>query len=216
VSAELTRELESTFGKKGVDFVGPVTGSKGGADKARCDHGGASDLAFERAQPIFKAVGERAIHCGPVGAGTQVKLAGNALIARCSKALRRHAADEEGGVDRASCSRSCRRARFDRRTTTSRVRRSSKRDLTPLLDRLMFKDLMLFLDSAAKAPGADSAHAAAMETYQLARAAGKGSLDITAWSPCSKNLRTADRVNRFTASKFTDFQSRDDASPRAF
>jgi 3-hydroxyisobutyrate dehydrogenase-like beta-hydroxyacid dehydrogenase len=48
---------------------------------------GATDAAIARAEPIFKAVGEKWVHCGPVGAGSQVKLAGNALIAAMLQSL---------------------------------------------------------------------------------------------------------------------------------
>ena len=41
----------------------------------------------DMARPAFQAVGEKVIHCGPVGAGTQVKLAGNALIAAMLQAF---------------------------------------------------------------------------------------------------------------------------------
>src|SRR3954470_13401482 len=59
VSAELTRELEGAAGAKGIDFVeAPVTGSKMGAEKGTLLlMVGAKAAAFERAQPVFAAVG---------------------------------------------------------------------------------------------------------------------------------------------------------------
>jgi len=82
VSPEFSRELEAGATRQGLDFVeAPVTGSKTGAEKGTLlMMVGAKAQALERAQPVLQAVGEKVIHCGPVGAGSQVKLAGNALI----------------------------------------------------------------------------------------------------------------------------------------
>jgi 3-hydroxyisobutyrate dehydrogenase-like beta-hydroxyacid dehydrogenase len=76
VSPELSRELEAASAAKGIDYVeAPVTGSKNGAEKGTLLlMVGAKPAAFERAQPVFAAVGETAIHCGEVGSGSQVKL----------------------------------------------------------------------------------------------------------------------------------------------
>ncbi len=184
VSAELTCELEAAFGAKGVDFVeAPVTGSKGGADQGTLViMAGAKDAAFARAQPLFAAVGTTTIHCGPVGAGTQVKLAGNALIALMLEGL------SEGML-------LTQRAGVDPRKLLEMVRASGFRSPyydfkgPAMLDRnfetafsidLMFKDLSLFLDSAAKHRVPTPAAAAVKEVYQLARAQGKGEKDISA------------------------------------
>src|SRR5262245_6040617 len=59
VSPELSVELERESQAKGIDFVeAPVTGSKIGAEKGTLIiMTGAAPKAFERAQPIFAAVG---------------------------------------------------------------------------------------------------------------------------------------------------------------
>jgi len=184
VSPELSRELDKACRALGMDFVeAPVTGSKGGADKGTLlVMAGAEPSALTRAEPLMRAVSEKVIHCGPVGSGQQVKLAGNALIAMMLQGF------SEGLL-------LTKKAGADPRKVIEVVQASGFR--SPYYDfkgqqilgrnfethfsiDLMFKDLMLFLDSAAKhrvpAPGVS----AVKEAYQLARAQGKGDKDIAA------------------------------------
>ena len=182
VSVELSQKLERRFSEKNVDFVeAPVTGSKMGAEKGTLViMAGASPAAFERARPLFDAVGERAIHCGPVGHGTQVKLAGNALLAAMLQGLSEGLLlSQKAGVDprvflevvQASGYRS---PYFDTKGKAILNRNFE----THFSVDLMFKDLSLFLENAARqqvpTPLAERLH----EVYQHARRLGKGELDI--------------------------------------
>jgi 3-hydroxyisobutyrate dehydrogenase len=184
VSVELTRELEASFGAKQVGFVeAPVTGSKGGADKGTLVlMVGANDDAFARAQPIFQAVGEKTIHCGPVGAGTQVKLAGNALIALMLEGLSEGMLlTQKAGVDPRKLIEVVQASGFRSPYFDFKGQAILKRDFeTAFSIDLMFKDLSLFLESAARHRVPTPATAAVKETYQLARAQGKGAQDISA------------------------------------
>ena len=89
IGPDQARSLAERAAAAGVDFVeAPVTGSKNGAEKGTLlIMAGGTEAALARAEPVFRAVGEKWIHCGPVGAGSQVKLAGNALIAAMLQAL---------------------------------------------------------------------------------------------------------------------------------
>jgi len=89
IGPDQARSIEAQARNQGLDFVeAPVTGSKNGAEKGTLlIMFGASPEAAARAEPIFRAVGEKWVHCGPVGAGSQVKLAGNALIAAMLQSL---------------------------------------------------------------------------------------------------------------------------------
>jgi 3-hydroxyisobutyrate dehydrogenase-like beta-hydroxyacid dehydrogenase len=184
VSPKLTAQLEADFAQRGVDFAeAPVTGSKNGAEKGTLViMTGCSEATFARCKPIFEAVGEKAIRCGPVGTASQVKLCGNALIAAMLQAL------SEGML-------LCTRAGVDPRKLLEVVQASGFRSPyfdfkgKALLERdfsthfsidLMHKDLALFLDSAAQHKVPTPTAASLRETYNLARAAGKGSLDILA------------------------------------
>lgn len=182
ISPALSRELEADAERRGLGYVeAPVTGSKGGAEKGTLViMAGGSDAAMQRAQPIFAAVSEKVIHCGPVPAGSQVKIAGNALIAAMLQAF------SEGLL-------LTKKAGFDPRKVLEVVQASGFR--SPYFDfkgaqifgrdfsthfsiDLMFKDLRLFLDSAAEHAVPTPATAGVAQAYQVARAAGKGDLDI--------------------------------------
>ena len=182
VSGELTQKLEAEFAVQGVDFAeAPVTGSKNGAEKGTLViMTGCTEAAFARCKPIFDAVGEKAIHCGPVGAATAVKLSGNVLIAAMLQAF------SEGMLH-------CTKAGVDPRKLLEVVQASGFRSPyfdfkgKALLERdysthfsidLMHKDLGLFLDAAAHLKVPAPTAASLRETYNLARAAGKGGLDI--------------------------------------
>ncbi len=184
VSPALTRELESRFQARGVGFVeAPVTGSKGGAEAGTLlVMAGADEATLARARPVLDAVSEKTVHCGPVGAGTQVKLAGNALIASMLQALSEGMLlTQKAGVDprkllevvQASGFRS---PYFDFKGKAMLARNF---DTAFSID-LMFKDLGLFLDSAAEHRVPTPGTAAVRESYQLARAQGKGDQDICA------------------------------------
>ncbi len=184
VSVALVKQLETEFSLKGVDFAdAPVTGSKGGAEKGTLVlMTGASEATLERARPIFAAVGEKVIHCGPVGAGTQVKLAGNVLIAAMLQAFSEGLLlTSKAGVDprkfievvQASGFRS---PYYDFKGTALLAHDFS----THFAIDLMHKDLSLFLDNAALHRVPTPTAASLRDTYNWARAAGKGDQDIGA------------------------------------
>jgi 3-hydroxyisobutyrate dehydrogenase-like beta-hydroxyacid dehydrogenase len=184
VSPEFSRELEAAAARQGVDFVeAPVTGSKTGAEKGTLLlMVGAKPGALERAQPIFQAVGEKVVHCGPVGAGSQVKLAGNALISMMLEGLcEGMLLTQRAGVDPRKflevVQSSGFRSPYYEFKGPSILRREFETHFS--ID-LMFKDLSLFLDSAARHRIPTPSIAAVRETYQLARAQGKGAQDIAA------------------------------------
>lgn len=184
VSPEQSQRLCAAARARGADYVeAPVTGSKGGAEKGTLlVMAGGSLEALARAKPVFDAVSEKVIRCGDVGSASQVKLAGNALIALMLQGL------SEGMLLTKS-------AGVDPRVLLEVIQASGFRSPyfdfkgKALLERnfetqfsidLMFKDLSLFLDSAARHRTPTPAVSAVREAYQLARAHGKGDLDITA------------------------------------
>ncbi len=184
VSVPLVKQLEAAFAAKGVDFAdAPVTGSKGGAEKGTLVMmTGASEATLARANPIFAAVGEKVIHCGPVGAGTQVKLAGNLMIAAMLQAFSEGLLlTSKAGVDpkklievvQASGFRS---PYYDFKGPTLLAHDFA----THFSIDLMHKDLSLFLENAAANKVPTPTASSLRETYNLARAAGKGEQDIGA------------------------------------
>lgn len=184
IGPDQARSLEQRAGALGVDFVeAPVTGSKNGAEKGTLlIMAGATAAALSRAEPVFRAVGEKWIHCGPVGAGSQVKLAGNALIAAMLQSL------GEGmlvatcaGVDPAKVLEVVQASGFSSPYFEFKGQALLRRDFeTHFAIDLMHKDLGLFLDSAAAHRVPTPTAAAVRQCYELARAAGKGAQDIGA------------------------------------
>ncbi len=184
VSVPLVQRLGETFGAKGVDFAeAPVTGSRGGAEKGTLViMTGCSERTLARATPVFQAVGEKVIHCGPVGAGTQVKLAGNALIAAMLQAFSEGLLlTKKAGVDPRKLIEVVQASGFRSPYYDFKGKALLERDFTTHFSiDLMHKDLSLFLDDAAAHRVPTPTAASLRETYNLARAAGKGEQDIAA------------------------------------
>lgn len=184
VSVALVHELGAAFAAKGVDVVdAPVTGSKNGAEKGTLViMTGGADAAMARAQPVFAAVGEKVIHCGALGAGTQVKLAGNGLIASMLQAFSEGLLlTSKAGVDPKKFIEVVQASGFRSPYFDFKGKALLEHDFsTHFSIDLMHKDLSLLVDNAATYRVPTPAAAAMKETYALARAAGKGEQDIGA------------------------------------
>jgi 3-hydroxyisobutyrate dehydrogenase-like beta-hydroxyacid dehydrogenase len=184
VSVPLVKQLGADLAARGVDFAdAPVTGSKGGAEKGTLViMTGCGTATLERAMPLFQAVGEKVVHCGPVGAGTQVKLAGNALIAAMLQAFSEGLLlTKKAGVDPRKLIEVVQASGFRSPYFDFKGKAMLERDFsTHFSIDLMHKDLSLFLDDAAAHRVPTPTAASLRETYNLARAAGKGAQDIAA------------------------------------
>jgi 3-hydroxyisobutyrate dehydrogenase-like beta-hydroxyacid dehydrogenase len=184
VSVPLVRELGEAFGQKGVDVIdAPVTGSKNGAEKGTLViMAGGADAAMARAEAVFKAVGEKVVHCGPLGAGTQVKLAGNGLIAAMLQAFSEGLLlTSKAGVDPKKFIEVVQASGFRSPYFEFKGKALLERDFSTHFEiDLMHKDLTLLLENAAAHRVPTPTAASLRETYALARAAGKGQADIGA------------------------------------
>lgn len=184
VSVELVRALAARFAEKGGDFAdAPVTGSKGGAEKGTLViMTGCAPATLARATPIFEAVGEKVVHCGDVGAGTQVKLAGNALIAAMLQSFSEGLLlTQKAGVDPRKFIEVVQASGFRSPYFDFKGKAIIERDFsTHFAVDLMHKDLSLFLDNAAAHRVPTPTAATLRETYNFARARGLGERDITA------------------------------------
>lgn len=184
VSVPLVTSLAERFSKVGVDFAdAPVTGSRGGAEKGTLViMTGCSEQTLARATPIFQAVGEKVIHCGPVGAGTQVKLAGNALIAAMLQSFSEGMLlTQKAGIDPRRFIEVVQASGFRSPYFDFKGKALLERDFTTHFSiDLMHKDLSLFLDNAAAHRVPTPTAASLRETYNFARASGLGDKDITA------------------------------------
>jgi 3-hydroxyisobutyrate dehydrogenase-like beta-hydroxyacid dehydrogenase len=184
VSVSTVTALGAAFEAKGLEVVdAPVTGSKSGAEKGTLViMAGGTPSALEHAAPIFQAVGEKVVHCGALGAGTQVKLAGNALIAAMLQAFSEGMLlTKKAGVDPRKFVEVVQASGFRSPYFDFKGKALLARDFaTNFSIDLMHKDLSLVLDNAATNKVPMPTAASLRETYNLARAAGKGEQDITA------------------------------------
>lgn len=184
VSPELIARLDQRCTDSGIAFVeAPVTGSKNGADKGTLlVMAGGTEEALAQAKPVMDAVSEKVIHCGPAGAATQVKLAGNAIIALMLQGLSEGMLlAQKAGVDPRKLLEVVQASGYRSPYYDFKGRQLLERDFdTHFSIDLMSKDLGLFLDSAATQKVPTPATAAVAQAYQLARASGRGHLDIAA------------------------------------
>lgn len=184
VSVDLVQSLAAQLSASGVDFAdAPVTGSRGGAEKGTLViMTGCSASTLDRATPIFQAVGEKVIHCGEVGAGTQVKLAGNALIAGMLQCFSEGLLlTKKAGGDPRKLMEVIQASGFRSPYFEFKGKAILERDFTTHFSiDLMHKDLSLFVENAATNKVPTPTAASLKETYNLARAAGHGGQDIAA------------------------------------
>ena len=81
VAPATPRQLEITAARHGVHVLdAPVSGgAMGAADGSLAIMVGGSDAAFAASAPVLSRLGSRVVHAGPIGAGTQMKLARNLM-----------------------------------------------------------------------------------------------------------------------------------------
>ena len=85
ISPLVSQKIAAACAAKGVDFIdAPVSGGEPKAiDGTLAIMVGASDAAFQKAEPILKCMGSSVTLTGPVGAGNTTKLA-NQIIVACN------------------------------------------------------------------------------------------------------------------------------------
>ena len=81
VAPQTPRQLQVTASRHDVLVVdAPVSGgAMGAADGSLAIMVGGSDAAYAAALPVLERMGTRVVHAGPIGAGTQMKLARNMM-----------------------------------------------------------------------------------------------------------------------------------------
>ena len=89
IAPSASRRIARRLAERGVDFLdAPVTGSSPKAEAGTLTiMAGGERTSFERALPLFDAMGELAVHAGPQGHGSMVKLLNNTVAAVNAAAL---------------------------------------------------------------------------------------------------------------------------------
>jgi len=78
-----SQRIAARLAERGVGFIdAPVSGGVIGAENGKLTIMVGGDAALlERAMPVLKAMGEKIVHCGAIGAGDALKAVNNALLA---------------------------------------------------------------------------------------------------------------------------------------
>lgn len=78
-----SKRIAARLAERGVGFIdAPVSGGVIGAENGKLTIMVGGDAALlERAMPVLKAMGEKIVHCGAIGAGDALKAVNNAFLA---------------------------------------------------------------------------------------------------------------------------------------
>jgi 3-hydroxyisobutyrate dehydrogenase len=184
ISPGLARRVAECLRAQGADMLeAPVTGSKVGAEKGTLLFmtGGRRET-HDELMPVMMAMGTKAIHCGEVGQGSAVKLAGNALISFMLQGLCEGiAVTRKAGVPLQTLLDVIMASGYASPYFTFKGAAIDKRDWdTHFAVDLMFKDQNLMLEEASALKVPMPGLAAIREVYEVARAQGWGGEDIVA------------------------------------
>ena len=143
---------------------------------------GGDAAAFERAQPLFQAMGRMARRIGASGAGATIKLVNNMLSAAATAAMAEAAqVIEAAGLDPAAATEILGEGAAGSRLLKAKLPKMLKRDFSPQFQlELMDKDLRYFLSLAQELDRAAPLAALVRSQYQAARLAALGKLDSCA------------------------------------
>ena len=152
ISPQATQVMAEKLAAKGVAMLdAPVSGGSEGAAKGTLSiMVGGAEADFERAMPVFKAMGKTITHVGGTGAGQTVKLVNQVLVvgnclAMCEALLLAQA----GGVDLKKTYDAISQGAAGSWMFTNRAPQIINRDWRPgFMVSLQQKDLRLVLDAA--------------------------------------------------------------------
>ena len=184
ISPGLMKRVAEVLESKGADVLeAPVTGSKTGADKGTLllMVGGKKEV-LDKLMPVLMAMGSKAVHCGPIGHGSVVKLAGNTLITYMLEGFCEClAVAKKAGVDPDKMLEVVMASGFASPYYTFKAAAIAKRDFEQHFSvDLLVKDQTLMLEEAASLKVPMPGLAVLREMFQAARAQGWGQEDIAA------------------------------------
>jgi 3-hydroxyisobutyrate dehydrogenase len=179
ISPLATRQMAAALVEKGAAMLdAPVSGGSEGAAKGTLSiMVGGEAPAFERAQPVFQAIGKKVTHVGPIGAGQTVKLVNQILVvgnclAMCEALLFAQA----GGVDLAKTLEAVSAGAAGSWMLSNRGPQILQRDWRPgfTID-LQQKDIRLVLDAADELGVPLPGTALIFQLYRTLQSQGLGS-----------------------------------------
>jgi 3-hydroxyisobutyrate dehydrogenase len=180
----MSREVAVAAAARGCRYLdAPVSGSIAQArDRELVFMVGGDADAFERAQPLFAAMGRLNRLMGESGAGATIKLINNMLSATTTAALAEAlAVAEAAGLDPAATGQILGEGAAASRLTRTKLPKIQSRDFTPQFQlALMEKDLRYFLALAQDVDRPAPIGSLIRSQLQAARRARLGELDVCA------------------------------------
>jgi len=177
----MAREVAQAAAARGVTYLdAPVSGSLAQAQgKELVFMVGGDRAAFDKAQPLFKAMGRMATHMGASGAGATVKLINNMLSGTMTAAIAEAAIiAEAAGLDLGAALEVLSEGAAASRLLKTRMPKMFKRDFAPQFQlELMEKDLRYFQLLAQEVDRPTPVAGLVRGVFQAARRAGLGKLD---------------------------------------
>ena len=178
ISPQVERELDEQLRSKGCALVdAPVSGGDVGAQNATLAiMAGGDREAFDRAVPIFEAMGKTITYCGPVGSGQLTKLCNQILVAvtlmGVSEAL---VFAGKNGLDQGVMIEAVKGGAAGSWQLSNLAPRVVNRDFAPgfMVD-LIQKDLRLVMESGAAAQAALPATSLVNQLFRTSQARGEG------------------------------------------
>lgn len=180
----MAREVAQAAAAGKIHYLdAPVSGSLAQAQgKELVFMVGGARAAFDRAQPLFSAMGRMATHMGASGAGATIKLINNMLSGTMTAAIAEAATvAEAAGLDRDTALQVLAEGAAGSRLLKTRLPRMFKRDFTAQFQlELMDKDLRYFLLLAQELDRPVPVASLVRSEFQAARRAELGKLDSCA------------------------------------
>ena len=180
----MAREVAQAAAAKGCAYLdAPVSGSLAQAQgKELVFMVGGDKAAFNRAQPLFAAMGRLSRHMGGSGAGATIKLINNMLSGTVTAALAEAAqVAEAAGVERDAALEILGEGAAGSRLLKAKLPKMFKRDFAPQFQlELMEKDLRYFLLLAQELDRPVPLASLVRSQFQAARRGALGKLDSCA------------------------------------
>ncbi len=180
-SPAMVKEVAAAAAKKGIVYLdAPVSGSLAQAQgKELVFLVGGDQAAFDKAQPLFTAMGRMARRIGDTGAGATLKLINNMISATLTAALVEAAMTAEAaGLDKDATVEILSEGAAGCRLTKTKLPKMLKRDFAPQFQiALMDKDVRYYLSMAQDLDVPTPVASAVRAQYQGARRAALGALD---------------------------------------
>ncbi len=179
-----TSAMAAAFGDRGVAMLdAPVSGGEKGATEAALSiMVGGDGAAFERARPVFQALGKNIVHVGPAGAGQVCKACNQLVVAATIEAVAEALLlAERSGVDPAKVREALMGGFAGSKILEVHGQRMLDRAFDPgFRIRLHRKDARIVEDAAAVAGSPIPSFAVVAQQLQAAVEAGDGERDHSA------------------------------------